>query len=251
MDGLITAEGNIRFISSGSGIIRRGGLYPSRKNDYNELVYVTEGCLYICEDYRRFSVQKGEIIILDRFRRRYGYLASDSDTAFRRAVFGGDTGSERKIFTPAHPERISMLLDMLTLYSSLPEYPAAALDSVMRLILIELFIYGMDCGDGKNRRAILCAKVCDYINETGGTAKISQIAAHFGYTSGYLTEIFRSFYSKGIKAYTDSVRLSRIKELLASGLSLSETAAETGFASKKAMQDFFRYRTNTSLRELN
>jgi AraC-like DNA-binding protein len=67
----------------------------------------------------------------------------------------------------------------------------------------------------------------------------------------YLTWIFRSFYSKGVKAYTDAVRLARIKELLGSGISLSETAAGTGFASVKAMHNFFRYQTNMTIREWN
>lgn len=253
--GFIMADDSIRFISSGVGLIRCGGLYPSRKNDYNELLYVTGGCLYICEDYSQYRVGEGELILLGRSRRRYGFRECDTDTRFRRVIFGGDTGETymsangRRLFTPAHPERLQRLLDMLSLYGGLPEYPADALDSILHLVLVELFVYGIQRDDNETRRAVLCGSVCDYIRVHGGAIKPSQVAAHFGHTVRYLTGIFRGFYSKGIKAYTDAVRLAGIKELLGSGITLSETASSTGFASVKAMQNFFRYQTDMTMRE--
>lgn len=248
----------IRFISSGSGIIRCGGVYPSRKNDYSELLYVTGGCLYICEDYSEYRVGTGQIILLSRSHRRYGFRECETDSQFRRVIFEGDVSeaysgieSGRRLFTPAHPERLEMLLDMLLLYGGLPEYPAVALDSIMRLILVELFVYGIQRDDNETHRAVLCGKVCDYIRENGGAIKTAHVAAHFGYTNKYLTVIFHGFYSKGVKAYTDAVRLARIKELLGSGMSVSETAVGTGFNSVKVMQDFFRYQTDMTIREWN
>lgn len=252
------ADDNIRFVSSGSGIIRCGGVYPSRKNNYNELLYVTEGCLFICEDYSEYRVSAGQIILLSRSHRRYGFRECETDSPFKRVIFEGDAGeaysgieSGRRLFAPAHPERLERLLDMLLLYGGLPEYPADALDSIMRLILVELFVYGIERDDNETHRAVLCGKVCDYIRENGGAIKASQVATHFGYTYKYLTVIFHGFYSKGVKAYTDAVRLARIKELFGSGMSVSETAAGTGFRSVRAMQDFFRYQTNMTIREWN
>jgi len=252
------ADVNIRFVSSGSGIIRCGGVYPSRKNDYNELLYVTDGCLFICEDYSEYRVGTGQIILLSHSHRRYGFRECETDSHFRRVIFKGDAGeafpeieSGRRLFTPAHPERLERLLDILHLYGGLPEYPAGALDSIMRLILAELFVYGIQRDDNETHRAVLCGKVCDYIRENGGAIKTANVAAHFGYTYKYLTVIFHGFYSKGVKAYTDAVRLARIKELLGSGMSVSETAAGTGFRSVQALQNFFRYQTNMTIREWN
>lgn len=251
-------EDFIRYVSSGNGVIRRGGVYPSRKNDFNEILYVTEGCLYICEDYSEYRVAAGQLLLLGRFRRRYGCRECDADSSFRRVIFEGDAAdlfpgmeSGRRLFTPAHPERLGALLDMLLLYGGLPEYPAAALDSIMRLVLTELFVYGIQRDDNETHRAVLCGKVCDYIRENGGAVKTALVAAHFGYTYKYLTVIFRSFYSKGVKAYADAVRLARIKQLLGSGLSVAETAAKTGFGSVKAIQDFFRYHTEMTVGEWN
>ncbi len=252
------ADDNIRFVSSGSGVIRCGGVYPSRKNDYNELLYVTEGCLFICEEYSEYRVGAGQIILLGRSHRRYGSRLCETDSTFRRVIFEGNAGEaftgiapSRRLFTPAHPERLENLLEMLLLYGGLPEYPADALDSIMRLILVELFVYGIQRDDNETHRAVLCGKVCDYIRENGGAIKTAHVAAHFGYTYRYLTVIFRGFYSKGVKAYADAVRLAHIKELLGSGMSVSETAAGSGFGSVRALQDFFRYQTNITIRDWN
>lgn len=248
------AEDNIHFVSTSSGIIHKDSIYPARKSNCSEFLYVTDGCLYICEDYNEYRISQGQIILLDKLRRNYGFRECEADTLFRRLRFeGGENSvsitSGRKIFTPAHPERLEKLLDMLLLYAGLPEYPADALDSLTRLIVTEIFIYGIQYDDHETRRVVLCGKVCDYIREHKGAIKASHAAVHFGYTTRYLTDIFRGFYSKGMKAYIDAVRIAQIRELLGSGLSVGETAAETGFHTAGAMRRFIRYHTDMTLKE--
>jgi len=246
---------SIHFLSYGEGHISVGGVYPMRKNAHNELIYLVSGQLYVCQGYSEFALSAGEALLLDGKSTRYGSRECKNDCVFRRVVFDGDLDSEKahtsvyRHFTPAHPQRFTELLNLIHIYYSLPEYPDETIDLLVRLIITELYVDGIPAGGESASKFSLCAKICGYIRERNGVVKISEISDVFGYTSKYLSELFYTYYSRGLKSYTDAVRLSYIKMLLASDYTVAEVMKEAGFSSAKQMQDFFRYNTGMPMSE--
>lgn len=245
----------VKFLSYGDGRIPVGGVYPTRRNQHNELIFVTSGLLFVCQDYNEYRLTTGDALLLDGGRRRYGSRECTEETAFRRIVFDceltddGSFASIHSCFTPAHPERFSELLDLIRLYSSLPEYPDESLNLLIRLTVNELYIDGVPRDEDARDKLALCSALALYIREQGGAVKTSELAVKFGYSSKYLSELFLTYYSRGLKSYTDAVRLAQIKLLLGSDLTVALASERAGFASPKQMQDFFRYNTGMTVNE--
>ena len=241
----------LRFISGGSCRITVGKAYPAGKAGYGEIICVSEGSLCICEDWYEYTVGAGEVLLLDSSKRHYGARETDNDASFYRVIYTGShklaqlAGAAEKIFTPAHPERISDITSMMTSYSSQPEYPEEMMNSLLTMLLIELFVHGLSHDDSSASR--LCGRICDIILAKNGSVRASEVAAEVGYSADYITRVFRGFYSRGLKAYIDDVRMLSIKNMLGRGLSTAEIAGEAGFLSVRAMRDFFRYKSGESI----
>ncbi len=245
------SEQSLKFISGNSCRLSQNSIYPTGKTGFGEIVYVTEGVLHICEEWYEYTVEAGKILLLDSNKRHYGSRDLKSDAAFYRIVFSGNhgmpqlAGSAEKIFSPSHPDRINSITSMMTLYSSMPEYPAEMTNSLLVMLFVELFVHGIERDDSHTSH--LCGRICDIIVSRGGAVRASEVAAEIGYSADYITRVFRGFYSRGLKAYIDDVRILAIKNMISGGFDIKEIAAQAGFSSVRAMRDFFRYNTDESI----
>ena len=243
---------NIKFISSGyHSIASQKWIYPKHTSGANELIYVTNGTLHICEDYNEFHIKPDTVLWLEKEHIHYGLAPSEEPLSFMRLIFSSDENEEiipndatvtlRKVTIPRNPDKLKLLWDELNSSIMLPECTTVIQDYYARLLLMELSIYGASCDNSFNFQQI----ISDWIkNEAPSGIRVSAVASHFGYSEDYITKIFKSFYSKGIKKYIDAVRINRIKnDLCRTDLPLSVIAKRHCFKSSEALYKFFKANT--------
>ena len=72
--------------------------------------------------------------------------------------------------------------------------------------------------------------ILEYINQNiKNTITIKHLATHFYLSESYICRIFKATTGTTINKYVTARRISIAKSLLASGLSVNEAAAESGF----------------------
>ena len=178
------------FVSAGRYASDKGWIHPARKNNMNELIFLTAGEMSICEDYCEYRLTKDDVLLLDAGRRSYGSRLSDEPVVFWRICFNGapeefrpasKTARDIKLFRPADPLHFESLCLMLARYSAMPEYPHATCDMLTSLILTELFVYG-SAGSTPDLLALICA----YVREKQGNVRVHEAAEHFGYSEDYI-----------------------------------------------------------------
>lgn len=220
-------------------------MHPVRKSSVNELLYVTEGSLTVCEDFHEFRADKGKLLLLKKNRKHYGTVPSENGLSFWRIGFAGDSAeeSEQQVFHPADPEQVACLISQLYRFDTTPEYPSLYGDYILRLLLMELSMFGA----AAESRA-LPVRIAAYIRSCNGVLKVRDVAEHFDYNEDYITRIFKRIYAKGIKSYIDTVRVQYIKQFLTeTDYSYHRIARETGFPDYASMYSFFKYKTGMTL----
>ena len=72
--------------------------------------------------------------------------------------------------------------------------------------------------------------------------KSTDVAAHFGYNTDYLSRLFHRQFGKTLKQFIDEVRVEYIKsQLLNTNYTLMQLAEMTGFSDYKYFLKFFKY----------
>ncbi len=233
------------FVSVGAFGTQENWIHPVRKSPLNELIAVTEGTLHICEDYNEFHVEAGNVLFLKPNREHYGTIPSEGGVSFVRVSFSGSFEGKdgQQLFIPADTEQVSLLLHQLRRFDDTAEYPRDCGDYLLRLLLCELFLFG-SAGDAGN----LPARIAAYIRSGNGALRVRDVAEHFDYNEDYITRVFKRVYTRGIKAYIDTVRVRRIKQYLSeTDESLHEIARKTGFEDYASLYSFFKYKTGMTL----
>lgn len=237
----------VSFVSAGSfSTTDSTWIHPIRRSSFSELILVTSGELYLCENYNEFHLLPGSVIFLENEEKHYGTRPVPGGVSLWRVSFRNESDEELPLigktvqltdFTRAADLCAQMEHDSLT-----PEYPAEVCDALLRLLLIELSVYGV-----KNDGDSLPVAICDYIRSHKGCVKVRDVAAHFEYNEDYITRVFKRIYDKGIKSYIDTVRLQLIRRWLADGTyAIPEIAEKMQFDDYAAFYSFFKYKTGMS-----
>lgn len=246
---------NIKFISSGCHSIKSPKwIYPKHTSGAYELIYVTKGTLHICEDYNEFHVKKDTVLWLEKGHTHYGLSPSEESLSFMRLIFSLEENEKnirddasitlRKVTVPRNPDKLKLFWNELNSSILFPECTTVIQDYYARLLLMELSIYGANCDNTFNLQQIISEWIK---NEAPSGIRVSAVANHFRYSEDYITKIFKSFYSKGIKKYIDAVRISRIKsDLCSTDLPLSAIAKRHCFKSSEALHKFFKANTGVT-----
>lgn len=221
-----------KFISHGEWC------HPNRTINSNEIIFVTEGTVYINEDGKEYPLKKNDLLLLEQNRNHFGYKSS-TDTSFYWMHFVGGPEIDRSLKhqSISEPYNLSLLLKQLLHYRC-ANNPKESLDYLTRLILIECFSHSIPTESNR-----IVSEVSAWVLANRDSAlKVEQIADHFGYNADYISRIFKAHYGKSLKEYIGEVRIDYIKQLLLSeDISLSDVAYQTGFGDYKYFLKFFKY----------
>lgn len=242
------------YVTAGKFTSREEWIHPSRVIDTNVLIYVTDGTVYLCEGYNEYILKKGDVIILEKNQRHYGFRPSKDTVSFYWMHFRADIPSDNAVKTVSMSDeyQMNLLFKQLLHFSNTAEYPANMSDYLVRMILIEATVHFTSEVD---KRPPLITDICEWIRiNRDKNIKVADIAAHFKYNEDYIARFFKQYYYKGLKSYIDAVKMKYIKELLMqTEYPLKEIAVMAGFEDYKYFLKFFTYHeeiTPSQFREL-
>lgn len=235
---------SVRYAVAGKTSAPVGWTHPSSSTETHELIFCASGAIYMGLGFERFVIRAGESCILPAGTRRYGYRECTEPTEFYWAHFSGELGTLPIRSTP-YRERTARLFDDLIMYSRTPEYDDDACTCALKLVLYEIARAGAVSEDAPYAKLFA---ICEWINENCmRQIRVSDVAEHFNYNEDYITRMFKTHYSAGIKSYIDAARLKKIRELLLStDKKIKDIAEECGFEDSKSFQKFFKYHEGMS-----
>ena len=213
--------------------------HPERVEDTHELIYVTQGEVYMNDGGREICAVKGEMMVLEAGVRHFGYKES-TDVSFYWVHF--DTGTEALPFETrflSHFDSSHLFKEMLHYYF-LPTPAEELVNATLVRILAEIKYLSQS-------PQIISDKTAEEIYEwlrVNASAELTaaKAAKHFGFSSDHIARILKKQDGHGTKALIDMFLLSRAKELLANtGLYVKEIAYELGFSNDKCLIGFFKY----------
>lgn len=214
--------------------------------DY-ELMVVTDGCLYIADDTKKYIVPAGEYLLMAPGQEQYGYQASAC--TFYWLHFAGQTPD-----VPGNkPEKEVPEKEAINMEITLPrQHPLPHLERIIILfkqmqdnerryhhslsnhyhatgILTELYNQYKDTAAGGTLRTReqLYTDITDYISwHICEPVRVSEIAGYYGYNEKYLTTFFKRMSGIPLKTYILNEKINRAKSLLAD---TNDTVAQIGY----------------------
>jgi AraC-like DNA-binding protein len=216
-----------------------------------ELMLVTEGTLYIASNENKYTVKKGEYLLMKPTDLQYGHQASDCTFYWFHFTYNNNYNDpvlihdydEKAISDISHlliPEKGTLSLAeriiilMKQLQDSAKRYGDTTLNQYLAsAILSELsnqsYLFQRH-GDIK-RQHQLYNDICDYITlHISENIKVSEVASYFGYNKKYLPSFFRKHSSITVKQYILQTKMEFAKaELTDTNHSISQVAYNIGF----------------------
>lgn len=209
-------------------------IHPERIIDSNEIVFVTKGTVFIEEDGIKYTLQKDDVLYLEREKPHGGFKES-SGVEFYWIHFKSECDFK---FKTVDGKRLSILFRQLMHYEHTPSYPREAADLSFKLIKMEIAASGVDMKSGR-----LCGEIKEWIRLNSDRAiDVKSVSVQFNYNSDYLCRIFKANYGISLKEYINRQRCEYIKMMLSSmNFTLEEIAERAGFESYQAFLKYFKY----------
>ena len=235
----ILSNNDITFDYAGFFKTDKSWIHPDRIEKTFEIICVTFGEVYLCDNGKEYRLTKGNCILLYPDVRHYGYKASDN-ASFYWVHFHAD---KNKFPIPCGiyngMERLSLFKELLHL-ANLPHSPSYAVNAVLVHIL-SLFLMDFEKSNSDSDR--LAEEIHEWIRiNADATLSAAKISDHFGFCTDHITRILRKSTGMGTKELINKFIIAKAKELLLNtGKYIKEISAELNFPSDKAFIAFFKY----------
>lgn len=257
-------------------------MHLTRKLIDFELMVVTEGVLYIASDKEKYSVKKGEYLLMKPTPLQYGHKASSCTFYWLHFTFNDNQNNPELIYSSEKtikadenhlviPEKGSLasleriIILMKQLQDSDRRYRERNLNNFLAsAILGELSnqSYLFDRRNNTNPQQQLYHDICDYINlHISEKLKVGELASVFGYNKKYLPAFFRKHSGMTIKQYILQTKMEFAKaELTDTNHSITQVAYNIGFNDVHNFSNAFKkitglspsdYRNSFNKRNLN
>lgn len=242
---MITTDDNnfFEYVSIGLFRSQSGWIHPTRIIDSYEMIFVTEGTVYIKETDTEYEVSKNECLLLEPNKVHGGYKVGQGSTSFYWFHFKTDMQIPFKLCNNPDYYDTKYLTKKLLHMSNTPLYPKSALDTCGLMIFSELQKSAFETIGNP-----IANKIAEYIRiNTVNVLTVKNIAKYFGYNSDYMNKIFKKTFGTGIKNYICTERIKLAKDLLLNTeLSVKEISAQMNFADENRFIKFFKYNEEIS-----
>ena len=221
-------------------------IHPKITEQDYELIYVTQGTVYLreaCEDY---ELQKDDLILLQRDVFHEGSRYSQGKTGFYWVHF---QCAELKSLYP-HGRLLRQFsyqhaFRKLLHFACSGLMPGYAGDVQVLNILSEM--YRKQAEDTLDQSKLL-NEVFEYIRlHICRRPSVGQTAAHFSYSAEHLSRIFKRSLGIGLKEYIDGEIIKKAKELLCNtNYSIKQISGIMNFENSNLFINFFKYHEGKS-----
>lgn len=199
-------------------------IHMSRELTDYELFLVTRGCLYIEDHEKRYEVNKGEYLLMEKTTKQQGYLPSDCSFYWLHFELPTSENYQKAYEIPQqqlieYPDRLIVLLHQLQ--DAARRYQdSLTSDYLLTCFLLELY---HQCQQTKSRQKQdlhtyherLCTSITDYISyHPMENISVTSLADFFGYHEKYLSSVFKKQKGMGLKHYLLQEKMEHAKVLL-------------------------------------
>lgn len=224
-------------------------IHYSRALHEYELMIVDEGVLYIADEFGKYTVSKGEYILMAPCSHQYGWKASCCTFHWLHFQIPKDMPKDSKtsFFAVPTKARIPDFSKTQVLLSQIyhNEQTCADLSQssfLLTALLLELHnqlylnhkvLQKEQSAEGFSRYNVdLCEKIKTYVHwNRNRSLKVQEIASYLQYSPRHLSSVFSKVTGMHLKSYIDKQQIEAAKELLSgSPMSISEIAYQLGFS---------------------
>ncbi len=214
-------------------------IHPTVTVPTYELIYVVSGTIHLREEDRNYSLQRGEMLLLNSNCEHGGSATSTGQTSFYWLHFQTDhiaRFSLPKQFTPPEDtrRRLAELMHLQDTDHTLAELTLAKL-------LLELSA-PRETG---SRRA---HEITEFIRiHSHRSLTVGEVARRFGYSADHLSRLLKQEFGYDTKTVIVKKRLDHVESMLVNtDLSIKEIAYHCGFDDENKFVKFFRYYEGTT-----
>ena len=220
-------------------------IHPQFYLDTFEIIFVLNGNVHIREEDCKYSLSPGDVLLLDPHKVHVGFEHS-FDVDFYWLHFRSDEKFNFKHFTPYDGYEITSLIKRALKVTNTPGYPATSADASMRMLTDALEFQNrtdLSTSDGQ-----LADGIYKFVRSNSHFyTTVESVAAHFGYSTGYISKLFRTKYGIGLKEYINGEQIKHAKNLLLNtGMSIKEISEELQYPDARSFMKFFTYHEKVS-----
>jgi len=249
------------FITAFKEKYENGYYFDGEAHNFWELVYVTEGSLFVSEDDKVYRLSEGNIIFHKPME--FHKIWVEKDQSARAIIISFE--AEEEIFDNladtlyrldvekqnAFEEIFHMLNENFhtNFYVRRTENPDIAAEK-LTFMHFEIFLlsllsdYNVNKNTGHSISATNYKMIIDTMNENiSKNLSINELAALCNLSVSNLKKIFAKYASGGVMKYFNSLKIKKAMRLLRIGLSVSETSYQLGFSSQNYFAVVFKRET--------
>lgn len=205
----------------------------NRTADFNVLIYVTEGIMYVTEDECNYEIHPGELLFLKSGVKHYGKYETLRGTRWFYAHFRLESCISEK--TVIVPKKVSLvtgseteekLYDLSRIFHSNKSFSSLKSNAMLYEILLDI------CSDTRTIPPSLSDKICSFLDfQLNKDFSKELISDHFFLSYSHLAAVFRNEKGISMGQYHNEMRMKKACKLLRSTLlSVGEIADELGFS---------------------
>lgn len=237
-DMSILQNSGIHFEYAGLFQSGREWIHPERIERTYEIIYVTEGEVYIEEAGREHHLRRGQLLLLAPETPHRGTRVT-TNVAFYWVHFHalGALPFSQRCFP--NFESAALFRELLH-YNNLPQAPSALVNAILLHILAELDHLSTEAGGRYNAKA---ERIYEWVRiNADAKMNVKHVASHFGYSPDHLSRICKKAFGCGVGELIDRFLLTRAKERLCNtDKYIKEIAAELAFPTDKSFIAYFKY----------
>ena len=213
----------------------------------NNLIFVTEGTLYIEAQNERYEVNENEFLYLPLGLESIGFRPINTHTGYFYVTFKCKKPQMPTHFSISDTTTVRNLYTTLIQKNALADYPKQCINKIMHCLFYE--VQYQSSHSEICPQETLSESIKKYATDTiSRNLTVHDIASHFGLSDDHVTRIFFKYEHITLKAYINQLKVKKIDEfLLSTNTPLKVIAKKLSFPNVSALSKFYKYHTGRTI----
>ena len=233
---------NVIFLCMGLFKISEEWIHPEiTKNSY-EIIYVTEGVVYMYEDGVEYELHKGDLLLMRPYIMHRGYQKSTGETSFYWVHFQLEKAEGCSDEYPG--SAYFHTFTQAAIFKELLHYSTSTIEKQYMRDITLLYLLGqMATHNTVHNANKLTSDLYEWVRINAShklTAK--KVAQHFQYNQDYLSRIVNEQYSMTLKELINSFILQKANDYLCNTVyTVKQISEDLCFPSANAFVNYYKY----------